>query len=559
MIRRFDLERSQIETLAVAARNSDGYRPAQARTECSSKSLEEILSWARTGGARRGRARTDSVLALLAPDGWAGECLAGPLRSERTEPIGVVVLLGPPGAFTGEHAHLLDMLLEALSVALVNYLRVHELVRLREAAEADRQALLSRLQRSSVVDALVGGETGLRDVMERVDQVAPTDVPVLLLGETGTGKEVIARELHARSRRAAGPIVRVNCGAIPQGLLDSELFGHERGSFTGAVASRQGWFERADGGTLFLDEIGELPLDAQVRFLRILQEGTFERVGGQRTLTVDVRIVAATNRDLKEMVASGTFREDLWYRVSIFPIWLPPLRERLEDIPLLAAHFAWRVGQRLGGNPLSLTPRDTELLLAYPWPGNVRELAAVMERAAILGGGRELHIAAALGIAPGAEMVPMPDTGAPRVLDGRPIETWDDAQRRCIEAALAFTRGRVEGASGAAQVLEINAHTLRARMRKLGIDWAMFRRGRSSAAGPRQRPSSLADTMRAHVERALKRANGRVEGTHGAAALLDVNPYTLRARMRKLGVSWAGFRPEPTRPSRASRTPRSGV
>src|SRR6185503_15711772 len=202
--------------------------------------------------------------------------------------------------------------------------------------------------------------------------------------------------------RAAGPIVRVNCGAIPSELVDSELFGHERGSFTGALATRKGWFERADGGTLFLDEIGELPLAAQVRLLRILQDGTFERVGAQRPQSCDVRLVAATHRDLREMVAAGTFRQDLWYRISVFPVRLPSLRERPGDVPHLAAHFAASAGKRLGGAPLTVSPDDLALLLAYPWPGNVRELAAVLERAAILGDGRHLEVAAALGRPTGA-------------------------------------------------------------------------------------------------------------------------------------------------------------
>ena len=221
--------------------------------------------------------------------------------------------------------------------------------------------------------------------------------PVLILGETGTGKEVVARAVHSRSGRAAGPFLRVNCGAIPPELVDSELFGHERGSFTGATARRQGWFERADGGTLFLDEIGELTAAVQVRLLRILQDGSFERVGGQQPLHADVRLIAATHQDLQAMVAAGRFRADLWYRIHVFPIRLPPLRERPEDIPDLARHFALRAAQRLGLMPQAPEPPDIALLLAYPWPGNVRELAAVMERAAILGDGRRLAVAEALG------------------------------------------------------------------------------------------------------------------------------------------------------------------
>jgi transcriptional regulator with GAF, ATPase, and Fis domain len=328
----------------------------------------------------------------------------------------------------------------------------------------------------------VGAETGLRSVMEQIELVAPSDAPVLVLGETGTGKEVVARAIHNRSRRVHGPFLRVNCGAIPPELVDSELFGHERGSFTGAVGERKGWFERADGGTLFLDECGELPLAAQVRLLRILQDGSFERVGGERSLHVDVRIVGATHRDLQALVAEGRFREDLWYRIAVFPIHLPPLRARSGDIPSLAAHFALRAAKRLGMPPLVPTAEDIRLLVSYPWPGNVRELAAVIERAAILGGGRGLEVAQALGTVP-ARPSPTPSVpslatplnNADETGDGSSLLTLDAAMIRHIESALRRTRGRIEGKGGAADLLAINPHTLRARMRKLGIKWRAFR------------------------------------------------------------------------------------
>jgi transcriptional regulator with GAF, ATPase, and Fis domain len=333
---------------------------------------------------------------------------------------------------------------------------------------------------------MVGCDAGLRGVMQRIEQVAPTDTAVLLLGETGTGKEVVARAIHAASRREGGPMVRVNCGAIPAELVDSELFGHERGSFTGAIAMRRGWFERADGGTLFLDEIGDLPLPAQVRLLRILQDGTLERVGSQQTLTVDVRIVTATNQDLEAMVAAGRFREDLWYRISVFPIRIPTLRERCEDIPALAAHFAARAGRRLGRGPLVPSEQDIGLLLAYAWPGNVRELASVVERATILGNGRRLEIAAALGSSQGVAVV---DPVAPAA-DARQVPApaaecapLDRAMADHIEHALRLCRGRIEGPHGAARLLDVNPHTLRARMRKLSIDWARFRAAARSRGG----------------------------------------------------------------------------
>jgi transcriptional regulator with GAF, ATPase, and Fis domain len=346
---------------------------------------------------------------------------------------------------------------------------------LREAVEAENRSLLSRLQRHDISESIIGAETGLREVMEHIELVAPSDAPVLILGETGSGKEVVARAIHARSHRASGPFLRINCGALPPDLIDSELFGHERGSFTGAVGERKGWFERADGGTLFLDECGELPLAVQVRLLRILQDGHFERVGGEKSRHVDVRIVAATHRDLETMVADGRFRQDLWYRLAVFPVHLPPLRERLSDIPPLATHFALRAAKRLGLAPVVPSAHDIALLLDYPWPGNIRELASVIERAAILGVGRRLEVARALGspTRPGTPAVaarrdePIPKAGE--------FPTLERAMARHIEDALTRTSGRIEGTAGAAALLDINPHTLRSRMRKLKIDWGRYR------------------------------------------------------------------------------------
>jgi transcriptional regulator with GAF, ATPase, and Fis domain len=334
----------------------------------------------------------------------------------------------------------------------------------------------TRLRRAGLNDDIVGREEGLREVMAAVRQVARADAPVLILGETGTGKEVVARAVHTHSRRANGPFLRVNCGAIPPELIDSELFGHERGSFTGAVGTRKGWFERADGGTLFLDEIGELPLAAQVRLLRVLQDGSFQRVGGERSLGVDVRLVAATNRDLRQRVRDGGFREDLWFRIAVFPIPLPPLRERLQDIPALAAHFSLRAAERLGLPPRMPDAADLALLAAYAWPGNVRELASVIERAAILGDGRRLEVARSLGVTP-----PLSVAAVRRVAEMPPEmdreSSLEDVIRQHIEAALRRCHGRVEGPFGAAKLLALNPHTLRSKMRKLGIAGKRYRDG----------------------------------------------------------------------------------
>ena len=327
-------------------------------------------------------------------------------------------------------------------------------------------------------ERVIGGDTGLAAVMTRARMVSRSGVPVLLFGETGTGKEIIARAVHEHSTFRTGPFRRVNCGAISPELIDSELFGHEQGAFTGAVARRKGWFEQADGGTLFLDEVGELPLAAQVRLLRVVQDGELVRVGGERVVRVNVRIVAATHRDLPSMVEGQTFREDLYYRLSVFPIVIPPLRDRPGDIRAFADYFAERAANRFGVRAVPVTEDDVRALAAYRWPGNVREIAAVMDRAVLLGQGRTLEVIAALG--QGARAVPPPPALAADAAPRSSIEPLDVIVRRHIEAALSVTRGRVEGPHGAARMLRINPHTLRARMRKLRIDWRGFR----PATGP---------------------------------------------------------------------------
>jgi hydrogenase-4 transcriptional activator len=477
LVRRFNLSCTCVETLAVGSCRP-GPAPERAKTDCAPNDLERLLVWCRRGEVVRGPSqRIAQRLSGLLPDGLDGEVVVGPLNAAEGPPGLLIVFARPPLAFRAEHEELLAALLEPFTVALENDHRLRELTSLREAVEADNRSLRSRLDRHDISDSVIGAESGLRSVMEQIELVARSDTPVLILGETGSGKEVVAREIHRRSRRVSGPFLRVNCGAIPPELVDSELFGHERGSFTGAAAIHKGWFERADGGTLFLDECGELPPAAQVRLLRILQDGQLMRVGGERSLHVDVRIVAATHRDLHAMVADGRFREDLWYRVAVFPIRLPPLRDRPEDIPSLASHFALRSAKRLGMAPAVPSEEDIRLLVSYPWPGNVRELAAVIERAAILGGGTRLEVAQALGTAaprPARTLrtfVPSPDRVDP---DGE-LLTLDEAMTRHIEAALARTRGRIEGPDGAARLLGINPHTLRARMRKLGVDWRGYR------------------------------------------------------------------------------------
>jgi len=405
-------------------------------------------------------------LPWLVPGTWHGQVAAIGIHEEDVSGLMLLATIQPG----------IDWLIRALvspcAAVMANQQRWRALKSEREAAEAERRALLQRLKRPGVGESIVGAEAGLREVMEAVEQVAPSDAPVLILGETGTGKEVVARAVHTRSRRSKGPFLRVNCGAIPPELIDSELFGHERGSFTGATGARRGWFERADGGTLFLDEIGELPLAAQVRLLRVLQDGSFQRVGGEQNLSVDVRVVAATNRNLHAAVADGAFREDLWFRVAVFPIPLPPLRERLQDIPALAAHFSLRAAERLGLPPRMPDAEDLALLNTYPWPGNVRELASVIERAAILGDGHRLEVGRSLGVNRNPEtvtLVPAAAAHLPASTSGTDLLTLEEINRRHITQVLLQCRGRVDGPFGAARRLKLNPNTLRSKMRKLGI------------------------------------------------------------------------------------------
>ena len=336
----------------------------------------------------------------------------------------------------------------------------------RVAAEAER----ARLQQQNLYlqeeiksdhnfEEIVGRSPALLAVLDKVSRVAPTDATVLITGETGTGKELIARAIHSHGRRAAKPLIKLNCAALPAGLVESELFGHEKGAFTGAIARRIGRFELADGGSLFLDEVGDLPLETQAKLLRVLQEREIERVGGGAALPVDVRIIAATNRDLLKAVHDQAFREDLYYRLSVFPIALPPLRDRAEDIPLivrfLVDKFAARVGKRIDG-----VSRETmRRLVTYRWPGNVRELENVLERAVILATGPTLDLES------DADLTTGPATPAADL----PAPSLEAIERRHILTVLRQTQWVIEGPRGAAQILGLHPNTLRSRLKKLGI------------------------------------------------------------------------------------------
>jgi DNA-binding NtrC family response regulator len=307
--------------------------------------------------------------------------------------------------------------------------------------------------------SMVGEAPALRRVLEQIAQVARTDSTVLIQGETGTGKELVARAVHDASARRERPLVKLNCAALPRELVESELFGHEKGAFTGALQQRRGRFELADGGTLFLDEVGELPLDTQAKLLRVLQEREFERVGGTRTLQVDVRMIAATNRDLQSQVAAGRFRSDLFYRLNVFPIAVPPLRERREDIPRLVQHFAARSARKLDRTLEGVSPAFIEQAKAYDWPGNIRELENVVERAMIMCSGPLLDGASVLS----------PTTGSAAAAPIPVNASLEDMERAHIRRVLDDTRWQIEGERGAARILGLNPSTLRGRLRKLGI------------------------------------------------------------------------------------------
>jgi transcriptional regulator with GAF, ATPase, and Fis domain len=318
----------------------------------------------------------------------------------------------------------------------------------------------------SMFEEIVGTSEPLQTVFARIAKVAPTDSTVLITGETGTGKELIARAVHKRSRRSSHAFVSVNCAALAQSLISTELFGHERGAFTGAVQRRLGRFEMAGGGTIFLDEVGELPSDTQAALLRVLQEREFERVGGERPIRVDVRVIAATNRDLAAAVANGTFREDLFYRLHVFPIEAPPLRERKDDIPMLVEYFVQRYANRAGKKIRAIDKRAMHLLQCYDWPGNVRELQNVIERSMILSSG-EVFSVDEFWLSKQASRVEPP---APFKAEGNP-----PSARLMIEAALAESRGRVSGPSGAAIKFGMSPSTLEDRIKALKIDKRRFK------------------------------------------------------------------------------------
>lgn len=383
--------------------------------------------------------------------------LAVPLISKDRVIGMVVVASGTPRSYGERDAERLTRAATHIAMGVERMIAFEEVKRLTSELERQKSSLVEELETEHDFEEIVGTSPGLLKALRAVETVATTDATVLISGETGTGKELIARAVHDRSRRRGEAFVRLNCAAIPEGLVESELFGHERGAFTGALRRKLGRFDLADRGSIFLDEVGDLPLGLQSKLLRVLQEGEFERIGGTGTLSVDVRVIAATNRDLEREVAEGRFRSDLYYRLAVFPIELPPLRARGDDIRLLTRHFVAKFGRELGKSITTVSQETIRRLASYPWPGNVRELANVIERAVILSQTERLEVG------PWFRTLES-DLPGPKPTD------LDEVQRSHILAVLELTGWRVRGDGGAAELLGLKPTTLEYRMKKLGVE-----------------------------------------------------------------------------------------
>jgi len=369
-------------------------------------------------------------------------------------------------AFSESDAELLDRVAGQIAIAVENALAFKEIDSLKNRLAVEKLYLEEEIRSEFNFEEIVGESPAIKRALGQVELAAPGNTTVLILGETGTGKELIARAIHNLSPRRERTFVKINCAAIPSGLLESELFGHERGAFTGAIAQKVGRFELADRGTIFLDEVGDIPLELQPKLLRVLQEQEFERLGATRTIHVDARVVAATNADLSRLVAERKFRSDLYYRLNVFPIQIPALRERREDIPLLVRYFVQKFSRRLN-KTVQYVPSDAmDALVSYSWPGNIRELENLLERAVILSPGKELRV-------PLSELrnTPTPaEEESPLVVSHpAPVGTLEEAERQHILRALRHTQWRIAGPRGAASLLGMKRTTLQARIRKLGI------------------------------------------------------------------------------------------
>jgi transcriptional regulator with GAF, ATPase, and Fis domain len=337
----------------------------------------------------------------------------------------------------------------------------------QEKPKGDKMALREEIDQATMFEEIVGTSAALQRLLSLVSKVAPTDAGVLVTGETGTGKELVARAIHRRSHRSSRAFVSVNCAAIPRGLIASELFGHEKGSFTGALQRRLGRFEMADGGTIFLDEVGELPMETQIALLRVLQEREFERVGGTRSIQTNVRVVAATNRDLRAAIAAGTFRSDLFYRLNVFPIEVPPLRDRREDIPELVEYFVGRCANNMGKKITGINNKSLELLQSYPWPGNIRELQNVIERSVILCETENFSV--------DETWIPQPPVASERKNQSNFSQELVAQEKEMVESALRESEGAVFGPTGAAALLKMPRSTVESKIRSLRINKNRFK------------------------------------------------------------------------------------
>jgi len=361
-----------------------------------------------------------------------------------------------PNCFSDEDGVVLEEVGKQVALAIANMVAYEEIAQLKSQLEQEKLYLQEEIKTEHNFEEFIGQGQNIKKVLRSIETVAPTDASVLVLGETGTGKELVVRAIHNLSPRKDKALVKVNCAALPSGLIESELFGHEKGAFTGALSRRIGRFELAHRGTIFLDEIGDLPLELQAKLLRVLQDGEFERVGGTGSIKVNVRVIAATNRDLERSVQENRFRQDLFYRLNVFPIRIPALRERKEDIPLLVKYFAVKYGKKMGRNIDTVPKKVLDSLTTYTWPGNVRELENVIERSVILSTGSQLEL---------ADWLPKQGISS----QGNKVPTLEELERQHIIEVLEMTGWRVSGERGAATVLDVKSTTLESRMKKLGI------------------------------------------------------------------------------------------
>ncbi|HYL79752.1 MAG TPA: sigma 54-interacting transcriptional regulator, partial [Candidatus Acidoferrum sp.] len=452
-----DPERNRLRLFALEFPESRGFLREDLHIPVEGSSLGQVF---RTGEPRVIEGPdlppdASEILRAAAEEGVRSSCALPLINRERV--IGVLALSRKAAVpFLGGEVDFLLQGAAQVAIAVENALDYHQVIRASERLAEERLYLQDEIRTECNFEEMVAESFALKEVLKQVEHVAPTDSTVLILGETGSGKERVARAIHDCSARRDRSFIKMNCAAIPLGLLESELFGHEKGAFTGAIARKVGRFELAHQGTLFLDEVGDIPLELQPKLLRVLQDQEFERLGSTRTQRVDVRLVAATNRDLAQMIADRQFRDDLYYRLNVFPIRVPPLRERREDIPCLVRHFVSLYARRMNKRIDSISPGDMEAFAQYPWPGNVRELQNFVERAVILSSGRVLHLP--LNDLPQTvERPPAPDTTMRRV------------EREHILRALQATNWVVGGPKGAAAYLGLKRTTLLARMERLGI------------------------------------------------------------------------------------------